>query len=70
MHEGRGDVKMQQVNYTTFQKWQHELDCEYQTMSGLDCSSEPAEVQSVQRLCGENLQEQHFSRSLTSTWLG
>ena len=38
--EGGSDTKRRQVAYTTFQKWQCELDCEYQTMCWLDCSSE------------------------------
>lgn len=38
--EGAGDIEKQRVSYTAFQKWQCELDREYQTMSRLDCSSE------------------------------
>ena len=38
--EGGSDTKRRRVAYTTFQKWQRELDREYQTMSWLDCSSE------------------------------
>ena len=38
--EGGSDTKRRQVAYTMFQKWQRELDCEYQTMPWLDCSSE------------------------------
>ena len=35
-----GSHKKQCVKYTTFKKWQCDLDCEYQTMSWLDCSRE------------------------------
>ena len=31
--EGAGDAEKRQVGYTTFQKWQRELDHEHQTMS-------------------------------------
>ena len=40
MQDEAGATKKRRVNYATFQKWQHDLDREYQTMSWLDCSSE------------------------------
>ena len=35
-----GATKKQSVDYATFQKWQHDLDHEYQMMSWVYCSSE------------------------------
>jgi len=50
------------VDYATFQKWQRDLDCEYQTMSWLDCSCDGEggkkpvnkQMQSLQRVCELN----------------
>ena len=36
VQDGGSDTKRRQVTYTTLQKWQRELDREYQTMSWLD----------------------------------
>ena len=46
--EGGSDAKKWQVGYATFQKWQRELDREYQTMSWLNCSSEYESRKKVQ----------------------
>ena len=72
--EGGSDAKKRRVGYATFQKWQRELDREYQTMSWLDCSSEyKSEKKVVTRLkckvCSDFVERIRTGKNFSDKWI-
>ena len=61
------------VDYATFQKWQRDFDCEYQTMSWLDCSTEKCGKKVVDKLkckvCSEFVDRIRSSKNFSDKWI-
>ena len=74
LQEGASDAKKRRVSYTTFQKWQSDLDREYQTMSWLDCSSEYEAGKKVVsqlkcKVCSEFVDRFRGSKNFSDKWI-
>ena len=72
--ERAGDAKKRRVSYTTFQKWQRELDREHQTMLWLDCSSEyegrKVVVSQLKcKVCSEFVDRIRGSKNFSDKWI-
>ena len=64
----------QRVDYATFQKWQRDLDREYQTLSWLDCSTEKERGKKVVdklkcKACSEFVDRIRSRKNFSDKWV-
>ena len=67
-------TKKRRVDYATFQKWQRDLDREYQTMTWLDCSSEKERgkkvvVQLKCKVCSDFVEKIRGRKNFSEKWI-
>ena len=67
-------TKKRRVDYATFQKWQRDLDREYQTMTWLDCSSEKERgkkvvVQLKCKVCSGFVEKIRGRKNFSEKWI-
>ena len=74
MQDEAGAIKKRRIDYATFQKWQRDLDREYQTMSWLDCSSEKERGKKVVtqlkcKVCSEFVERIRGRKNFSDKWI-
>ena len=67
-------TKKRCVEYVTFQKWQHDLDHKYQTMSWLDCNAEKEGAKKVVarlkcKVCAEFVDHISGRKNFSKKWV-